>query len=313
MNKKQNISIVVILFLCVGLAALVLAGALQNRILPESQKTEVDNETNQESLKEEQLVPLETSKPIINEKGNLLKKRFRTPDGYERVSATKDSFADFLRNYKLKKHKSPVLYYNGEEKGNQDVHAAVFKLPMEAQDLQQCADSIMRMYAEYYWHSGQPDKIAFHFVNGFLAEYSKWRQGYRIEVSDTGCSWVHSASADNSYETFKQYMRMVFSYAGTLSMEKESEKIALPQIQAGDIFIKGGSPGHVVMVVDVCKNKDGKKAFLLAQGFMPAQEFHVLKNPLHPEDPWYYQEEIRYPLDAGEYYFEKGSLKRPCY
>ena len=73
--------------------------------------------------------------------------------------------------------------------------------------------------------------------------------------------------------------------------------------------MQGGSPGHVVMIVDVCVNEEGKKAFLLAQGYMPAQEFHVLKNDLHEEDPWYYEEEITYPLSTPEYTFQEGSLK----
>jgi hypothetical protein len=66
------------------------------------------------------------------------------------------------------------------------------------------------------------------------------------------------------------------------------------------------------MVVDVCE-KDGKKAFLLAQGYMPAQQFHVLKNPLHEDDPWYYVDEIHYPFQTPEYVFGEGSLKRPLY
>ena len=96
-------------------------------------------------------------------------------------------------------------------------------------------------------------------------------------------------------------------------MEKEAKKIPLSKINAGDIFIRGGSPGHVVMVVDLCKNTEGKKAFLLAQGYMPAQEFHVLKNPLHETDPWYYEEEIAYPFATPEYTFEKGSLRHLTY
>ena len=96
-------------------------------------------------------------------------------------------------------------------------------------------------------------------------------------------------------------------------MEKESKTIGIEDIQVGDIFIKGGSPGHVVMVVDVCVNAEGKKAFLLAQGYMPAQEFHVLNNPKHSDDPWYYVDEVTYPLSTPEYSFDEGSLKRPNY
>jgi hypothetical protein len=213
----------------------------------------------------------------------------------------------------MKEDGSKVLLYNGALKGNQSAQIAVFNLPIEKYDLQQCADSIMRMYAEYYWHSKQYNKIAFHFVNGFNAEYSKWIQGYKISINGNNVTWTKSSSANSSYESFKNYLKVVFSYASTLSMDKESKSINENDIQVGDIFIKGGSPGHVVMVVDTCVNKEGKKAFLLAQGYMPAQEFHVLKNPNNEDNPWYYVDEITYPFKTPEYTFSKGSLKRPQY
>ena len=58
---------------------------------------------------------------------------------------------------------------------------------------------------------------------------------------------------------------------------------------------------------------DGKKAFLLAQGYMPAQEFHIVKNPLHENDPWYYEEEVQYPFRTQAYTFPEGSFRRPQY
>ncbi len=45
------------------------------------------------------------------------------------------------------------------------------------------------------------------------------------------------------------------------------------------MFIKGGSPGHCVMVADVAPEQDSGRCFLLAQGYMPAQEFQIIKNP----------------------------------
>ena len=64
------------------------------------------------------------------------------------------------------------------------------------------------------------------------------------------------------------------------------------------------------MVVDLCENENGEKAFLLAQGYMPAQDFHILKNPMQEEDPWYYVDSIEYPLRTPEYSFGEGTLKR---
>lgn len=245
--------------------------------------------------------------------GMTLESRIHVPEGYERTSTEAGSLTEFLRTYPLKEHGSPVLLYDGSEKRNQDAHVAVFALPIEERDLQQCADSVMRVYAEYYFQTEQYAKIRFHFTNGFLAEYGKWRDGYRISVEGNNVSWVKSASYDDSYETFVKFMRMVFTYAGTLSMEQESTQISVKEARVGDVIIKGGSPGHVVMIVDMCENEQGEKAFLLAQGYMPAQEFHVLKNPAHEENPWYYEEELAGSIRTPEYGFGEGCLKRLSY
>lgn len=247
---------------------------------------------------------------FINATGNTLETRIQTPEGYTRIEATDNSFGDYLRNFTLKEDGSPVLLYDGREKGNQSAHIAVFDMRLSNKDLQQCADSIIRMYAEYYYANKQYGKIKFHFVSGFLCEYEKWQNGYRVKVDGNNVSWQKNKGYDDSYETFEKYLDTVFSYASTLSLDKESSKIDIADLQIGDIFLKGGSPGHVVMVVDICENELGEKAFLLAQGFMPAQEFHVLNNPSFESDPWYYVNEVKYPFRTSEYSFDEGSLKR---
>lgn len=245
--------------------------------------------------------------------GPNIQSRLPAPQGFTRVAAEQGSLQEFLRAYPLKEEGSPVLLYDGSKKRNQNAHVAVFDLPIENYDLQQCADSIMRMYAEYFLATGQAEKIQFHFTNGFLADYKTYRDGNRIAVDGNNVSWTPSAGYDDSYETFVKYMKIIFNYAGTLSMENESTQIEVSQVRAGDVILKGGSPGHVIMIVDVCENEAGEKAFLLAQGYMPAQEFHVLKNPLHEDNPWYYETEISYPLQTPEYVFPEGSFKRLCY
>lgn len=249
---------------------------------------------------------------LINPAGNTLAERFQTPEGFARMDQI-NGFAEFLENYPLYKDGKRVKLYDGTDKGNQDAHAAVFKMKVVDGDLQQCADSVMRLYAEYFYESKQYDKMKFHLVNGFSVDYSKWRQGMRVSVDGDDTSWVSSEPPSDSPQTFEKYLRLIFAYASTLSMEQESKKIKKEQIRAGDIFINGGSPGHVVMVLDVCENSSGDKAFLLGQGYMPAQQFHVLKNPLHEDNPWYYVSELQYPLQTPECRFEQGSLRRPEY
>lgn len=259
--------------------------------------------------------PAPTPSPadFILPEGNTLSQRIQTPEGYARTEAKKGSLGDFLRSYAMEPDQSPVLYYDGSEKPDQNGHAAVFSMPLAEGDLQQCADSVLRIYAEYFRQIGQTERMKFHFVNGFSCGYDRWKQGNRVVFSGNDASWSPSAKASDSEESFEAYLRILFAYASTLSLEEESKPIELSQLEIGDIFIKAGSPGHVVIAADLCESPDGRKAFLLAQGYMPAQSFHIIKNPAHPEDPWYYEEEVSYPFRTQSYTFPEGSLMRPSY
>lgn len=247
---------------------------------------------------------------FIDPGGDSLLTRIREPEGYLRPVADEASLLFFLHHRRLKPDQSPVLLYNGGKKNRQNVHIAVFDLDVGEEDLQQCADSVMRLYCEYLWSQGRQEEIAFHLTNGFLMDYPSYREGKRLQISGNETSWSKAASFDDSYETFRRYFRLIMCYAGTLSLEKESAPAALSDIRAGDLFIKGGSPGHCVMVCDIAKSPSGDIAFLLGQSYMPAQEFHLLKNPLHEEDPWYYLSELSFPLRTPEYSFSEGSFKR---
>lgn len=257
--------------------------------------------------------PIPTKVSYVNPSGTTLETRFQLPEGYTRLSYSKDSFGKFVRNYPLCEDGSEVLLYDGSKKGNQNAHIAIFDMDLVNDDLQQCADSVIRMYAEYFYNKKQYELMEFHFVNGFSCDFSKWSQGMRVNIDGNSTTWYQGAASDDSNKAFESYLRTVFCYASTLSLEKESKSIQLKGIQIGDIFIHGGSPGHVVMVVDVCENKQKEKAFLLAQGYMPAQQFHILQNPQHANDPWYYTKDLSSALDTPEYDFTTDELKRPAY
>ncbi len=252
--------------------------------------------------------PLEYS--FYNDDRMTLEGRINPPAGYYRPASQIKELVAFLRNLPLKKAGSEVLLYNGQPKRNQNIHVAVFDLSLSNRDLQQCADSAIRIFAEYYWSIGAYDKIAFHLTNGFYMEYTKWRDGNRIKVDGNEVRWYKAKAYDASYEEFLNYLDMVFAYAGTLSLSSECDRITLEELMPGDLFLQGGSPGHCVVVVDMAVDAEGSKCYLLAQGYMPAQDFHILKNPLHPEDPWYYTSEITFPFDTPSWQFEEDSLCR---
>ena len=57
----------------------------------------------------------------VNKKGMTIETRYNVPAGYKRVSVEKGSFAEFLRNQKLKPYGEKALYYNGKEKPNSGI------------------------------------------------------------------------------------------------------------------------------------------------------------------------------------------------
>jgi hypothetical protein len=206
-------------------------------------------------------------------------KNLALPAGFVRTVTPKNSFANYLQNLPLKKIGTNVLTYEGYVANTNTSAFAVVDLPIGKKDLLQCADAVMNLRARYLYANDQKDAIAFHFVSGFLCDYTSYAAGNRFVVASN--SWAKTAEADNSQATFEKYLELVYMYASTLSLQKELKTVGNSKdIQIGDVFIKGGSPGHCFIVVDRCENANKKVQFAILQGFMPAQDMHLLKNSL---------------------------------
>jgi hypothetical protein len=217
--------------------------------------------------------------------------RLPPPAGFERVPAPPGSFAEWLRGLPLRPDGTPVRLYDGRLKWSQDKHAAVIDIDTGNRNLQQCADAVMRLRAEYLLASGRTRDIAFNDTQGK-------RLAFRGGASDR--------------KSFQRYMIQVFSYAGTYSLEREMLRVPLAGIHIGDVFIKGGFPGHAVLVVDLAANgAAGERRFLLAQSYMPAQDMHILKDPKSPDaSAWYRIPEAGGELITPEWIFQAGQLRR---
>jgi hypothetical protein len=219
--------------------------------------------------------------------GTTLASRFKPPPGTQRISLDSLGFGHYLRHLPLKPNGSPVLLHNGLPKRRQGVHAAVIDMSLGPRDLQQCADAVMRLRAEFLFATGRQDEIAFRLTNGFKVEWKRWRQGERVIVNGNQCRWAAGAEPDESHRALLTYLDLVFTYAGTLSLSRELADAQVKPIEPGDVFILGGSPGHAMLVMDVARSADSRAYFLLAQSYMPAQEIHVVVNPNTALGAWY--------------------------
>lgn len=234
------------------------------------------------------------------------------PPGFERDGVAETTFAGWLRRLPLKDDGAYVRLHNGQMKLNQEVHFAVLDIDTGPEDLQQCADAVIRLRAEYLYSQGRYEDIHFKFTSGDDATWRRWIDGFRPVVGGGNVSWTQPEACDSSYACFREYLNTVFAYAGTYSLSNELVPAGdIANMESGDIFIEGGFPGHAVIVVDMaCNSVTGDKVFLLAQSYMPAQDIHILKNPLDPElSPWYHQA-FGDTLETPEWRFLPDQLKR---
>ena len=208
------------------------------------------------------------------------------PAGYKRVPS--DSFGAFLRKHKLKKDRT-VYLYNGQPKNNQSAQFAVLDLSTGNRDLQQCADAVMRLRSDFLFSTGQYEAIVFRDNNG---------KALAFQPPYTLANLAH-------------YQQQVFGICGSASLSKQLKKVTdLSFVQPGDVLIRGGFPGHAVLVMDVAENESGEKIFLLAQGFMPAQDMHVLLNPAEEDGSLWYKAAKDQWVITPEYVFRSEELSR---
>jgi Domain of unknown function (4846) len=236
--------------------------------------------------------------------------RIAPPPGFERVPVTPGSWGAWLRGLPMKPAGAPVMLFDGRPKPRQDVHAAVVNIDVGQRDLQQCADAVMRLRAEWLYAQRRYGDIAFDYTGGGRVPFSRFVKGER--PSENGKSWSSGKATGDDYAAFKRYMQQVFAFAGTYSLARELTAVPrTADMQIGDVFIKGGFPGHAVLVADMVRHPGtGEQRFLLLQSYMPAQDIHVLKD-LNATDgsPWY-RGDFSGTLNTPEWQFAAGSLKR---
>ncbi len=209
-----------------------------------------------------------------------LDQSFPPPPGYRRVELASNGFGAWLRGLPLQPDGAPVLLFDGRMRPRQDGAGAIIDIDVGRRDLQQCADAVIRLRAEWLHASGRMQALAFDFTSGDRYGFQDWRNGRRPQVSGSRVRWVAGQPRAGDHTSLRQWLDVVFTYAGSLSLQRELKPVAsLLAVAPGDVLIQGGSPGHAVIVLDVARDAVGQPAVLLAQSFMPAQSLHVLRNP----------------------------------
>ena len=116
-GKSGKIMINKVIILMLALFLFMLSGCRAEDVGNEPQKGQEQKKAEKEEPTEDETGA--ESQGLVAPEGMTLETRIKTPEGYVRKEAKKDSLSAFLRGYALKEDGSPVFLYNGKEKKNQ--------------------------------------------------------------------------------------------------------------------------------------------------------------------------------------------------
>jgi hypothetical protein len=255
--------------------------------------------------------PFTKRSALINPSGQTLQTRIKTPDGYYRDS-TATGFTAYTRKLKVLRDKSALKRYDGANWGRQNWHAAILDFDTGSKNLQQCADACLRLHAEYLWTTNKKEKLVYEFTSGDKLSWSDYAKGKRAKVNGNNVSFSNSGNVDDSRKAFRSYLDCIFTYAGTISVNHQFKKLRAGEaIQPGDVIVKPGSPGHAIMVVDVCQNNNGKKLYLISQGYTPAVQIHIVNNTSDRSiSPWFELEGVPISVSGAGFSFTNANVVR---
>ena len=201
-----------------------------------------------------------------------IREAYPPPSGAVQVQG--DAFSQWLQALPLRPIDSAIRTYDGR-RVRHDGRAVEF--PLVRGDLQQCADSAIRLRAEWVRQSGGDlDTLSFYSTSGDPLPWRRFSAGEQPFVQNERIAWRR---VDPENQSWDKWLGAVFTWAGTRSLAAY-ETVPATTPRPGDLLVSPGSPGHAVVILDVARDRQRDKTFLLVgEGFMPAQDFHVENGP----------------------------------
>jgi hypothetical protein len=175
---------------------------------------------------------------------------------------------------------TPVLRFDGSvvREATDDYVAGVIAIDIGSADLQQSADAMIRLHAEWLWSQGRRDAIAYEGGTKLLMPLSRWEKGQRVVAQGATPFWaVQTKPAPVDYNEFRRYLAAVFAWANSASLARRSDPVEPQALVPGDVFVQTTPPGHVAIVLDVAEKQSGERLVILGQALSPAESVHVIR------------------------------------
>lgn len=219
--------------------------------------------------------------------------------------ADENSWSYFLQH--LPEKNAPIVDYKGNIISYQQKHVAIIPYDVGNEDLQQCADALMRLRAEYLFTQKRFDEIGFHFVSGQYYTWNEYCKGLRPIAKGNSVKFITAGVTDRTHASLRKYLDIVYAYASTISLATELKNTN--RFEIGTVIIHPGSPGHCFIITDEAATSSGEKVYKLVEGYTPAQSIYVVRN-LQDESlsEWYRLKAG--PISTASYNFNDYKMKK---
>ena len=237
---------------------------------------------------------------------------FAPPPGFVRVAADPGSFADWLRRLPLERGNAGLVLYDGRPIVDDGGAAGVVDIDVGSSDLQQCADAVMRLRAEYLYAHKLPGLIGFDLFDGQRYRFLAYVEGTTPIIAGNGIAWQNGRPEDASHASLRRWLDIVYGFASTRSLARELRPVGrFADAAIGDVLVRPGAPGHAVLIVDMANDPaSGRRLVILAESSMPARSVRITRNPHDPTlGPWLPLEDGQ-PLALPGTSFEASQLRR---
>jgi Domain of unknown function (4846) len=234
------------------------------------------------------------------------------PSGFARVAVPTGGFADWLRHLPLAPAGTAVVLHDGRPLLDQSIIAAVVDIDTGESDLQQCADAVMRLRAEFLYSRGLTGAIGFALLDGQPYRFTAYGRGVTPRQDGNAVRWETAKPQGTSHADLRRYLYLLFGFASTRSLAGELQPVpSLHDAEIGDVFIRPGQPGHAAIIADMAVNQStGQRLVLLIQGSMPARGIYVLNDTQRPELGAWFELTDGKPLITPSYEFRPDELRR---
>ncbi len=216
-----------------------------------------------------------------------LEHAFPAPSGFVRSTLEPGSWGQWLRGLPLlTERQQPRTFAN---RPSFRTAAGIIALDVGHRDLQQCADTWIRLHAEYLWSIGSDEHAGYHLTSGDLIRWRDWTAGEQLLIHGSKVQRRSGPPRASDHRSYRTWLDLVFAYAGTRSLHLDAAAPAVGPVAPGDAFVSAGSPGHAIIVLDTAFARDGRQAAVLGEGYMPAQELSVIRGrqPNALEGVWF--------------------------